>query len=99
MESNEIVKLSVESEDQPDDKKILVLSHGLNGHLTPASAIGSRLREADRIRGVTRSLVVDALAVLDEMWDDCQKPPALREKYHLLYHYLDYIKRFCDGRA
>jgi len=37
--------------------------------------------------------------VLDEMWDDCQKPPALREKYHLLYHYLDYIKRFCDGRA
>lgn len=80
-----IAKSNMELESQPDDKKILVLSGSLS--------------KADRIRGVTRSLVVDALAVLEDMWDGCQQSPDLRENYYLLYHYLDYLKRFCEGRA
>jgi len=75
---------------QPDNREV------------PPIALEEReleLNKADRIRGVVRSLVVDALAVLDKMRDDCQQPPALMENYYLLYHYLDYLKRFCDGKV
>ncbi len=58
-----------------------------------------RLNEADRIRGVTRSLVMDMLVVLDEMLPECQRSPNLIEKYYLLFHYLDYLRRFCERRV
>ena len=80
------------SESQPDNKKILMFSH-------LESIPGRGLSKAERIKGVTRSLVVDALAVLDRMWEECQNSPELREDYYQLHHYLDYLKRFCDGKA
>jgi hypothetical protein len=33
------------------------------------------------------------------MWEECQHSPELREDYYQLHHYLDYLKRFCDGKA
>jgi hypothetical protein len=65
----------VELQNRSDDKVIPVL---------PSSIAKGGLSEADRIRGVARSLTVDALAVLDRMRDDCQQPSALRENYYLL---------------
>jgi hypothetical protein len=82
----------VGSESQPDSKKILMFSR-------LESIPGRGLDKAERFRGVTRSLVVDALVVLDKMWEECQNLPELREDYYQLYHYLDYLKRFCDGKA
>jgi hypothetical protein len=84
------MKTGMELQSQSDDKRILVL---------PSSIAKGGLSKTDRIRGVARSLTVDALAVLDRMRDDCQQPSALRENYYLLYHYLDYLKRFCEGKV
>ncbi len=82
----------VGSRSQPDDEKILMFP--------PLESIPGRgLGKAERFKGVTRSLVVDALAVLDKMWEECQHSPELREDYYQLHHYLDYLKRFCDGKA
>ena len=99
MQFHEETKSSIELEDQPNDSKILTLSRNPNMDRSPTSIAKGTLSEADRIRGVTRNLVVDALAVLDNMWDGCQRSPALKEDYYLLHHYLDYLKRFCEGRA
>ena len=52
-----------------------------------------------RVKGVTRSIVVDALKVMDDMWEDCQDSPSLAENYYLLRHYLSYLKRFCEGKV
>ncbi len=70
-------------------------------------------------RGVAASVLNDAQAVWEEIWDNCRDPrtceeilegseeaagpmpacgwPELREKLHLLGHYIDYTKRLCDG--
>ena len=93
MASNEkSTGFSLGSEGQRDDKKILMFSH-------LESIPGRGLGKAERFKGVTRSLVVDALVVLDKMWEECQHSPELREDYYQLHHYLDYLKRFCDGKA
>ncbi|MBD3182103.1 hypothetical protein GF312_07415 [Candidatus Poribacteria bacterium] len=55
--------------------------------------------KAYRIKGVTRSIVVDALKVMDDMWEDCQESPQLMENYYQLRHYLSYLKRFCEGKV
>jgi hypothetical protein len=78
------------AEEQTGDKAIVFL---------PSSAAELRMSKADRVKGVTRSLVIEALAVLDEMWEDCQESPNLTGKCYLLYHYLGYLKRFCEGKA
>ena len=67
--------------------------------LLPPGIVEIRLSKEARIKGVTRSLVVDALAVLDDMWEECQESPNLRENCYLLYRYLNYLKRFCEGKA
>ena len=59
----------------------------------------ARFSKVYRVKGVTRSIVVDALKVMDDIWTDCQDSPSLVENYYLLRHYLDYLKRFCEGRA
>ncbi len=93
MASNEkSTGFSMGSESQPDSKKILMFSH-------LESIPGRGIGKAERFKGVTRSLVVDALVVLDKMWEECQNSPELREDYYQLHHYLDYLKRFCDGKA
>lgn len=81
----------IKPEDRLSSRKVLTLPHD---RLTE-----ERLSEADRIRGVIRSLVMDALAVLDEMLPECQQSPSLIEEYYLLYHYLDYLKRFCERKV
>ena len=83
-------EISAKSEDQKNGEKIALLPPGI---------VGIKLSKEARIKGVTRSLVVDALAVLDDMWEECQGSPNLREKCYLLYRYLDYLKRFCEGKA
>lgn len=67
--------------------------------ITVQAPAGSGLARADRIRGVTRSLTVDALATLSKMAKDCHGTPELLENYYQLYHCLDYLKRFCDGKV
>ena len=76
----------------------------------------ARLRH---FRGVAASVLNDAQAVWEEIWEVCRDPrtceeilegieeadgtmpacgwPELREKLHLLGHYIDYTKRLCDG--
>jgi hypothetical protein len=81
---------SAKSEDQKDGEKIVLLPPGI---------VEIRLSKEARIKGVTRSLVVDALAVLDDMWEECQQSPNLKENCYLLYKYLGYLKRFCEGKA
>jgi hypothetical protein len=83
-------EISAKSEDQKDDEKITLLPPGI---------VRMKLSKEARFKGVTRSLVVDALAVLDDMWEECQESPDLREKCYLLYRYLNYLKRFCEGKA
>ena len=80
---------SIETENTGHDQKIITLQ----------DQPGSGLFRADRFRGMTRSLVVDALATLSKMAKDCHEPPELLENYYQLYHCLDYLKRFCDGKV
>ena len=80
---------SIGTEDKGHGQRIITLQTPLSGELT----------KADRIRGVTRSLVVDALATLSKMAKDCHGTPELLENYYQLYHCLDYLKRFCDKKV
>ena len=59
----------------------------------------ARFSKVYRVKGVTKSIVEDALKVMDDMWVDCQDSPRLVENYLLLRHYLDYLKRFCEGKV
>ena len=100
MESHKrTAKPTLEPENQSDGRKILVLPRYLDRKRSPTSIAEGGLSKADIIRGVTRNMMVDALAVLDKMREDCQQSPDLRENYHRLHRYLDYLKQFCEGRA
>ncbi len=68
-------------------------------HVLTSNNSGVRFSKVYRVKAVTRSIVVDALKVMDDMWMDCQDSSRLAEKYHLLRHYLDYLKRFCEGKV
>lgn len=76
--------------DQPDDKTL---------HILPFNISAARFSKVYRTKGVTKSIVLDALKVMDDMWTDCQDSPSLMESYYLLRHYLDYLKRFCEGKV
>jgi len=80
---------SVSTGNKRHARKIVALPTPLNGELA----------RADRFRGVTRSLVVDALATLSKMAKDCNGTPELLENYYQLHHCLDYLKRFCDKKV
>jgi hypothetical protein len=97
--NEETTTFSTGSGNQPRDQKIVLLSSQSNGQVALTSIPGGGISKVDRIRGVTNSLVVDALAILDEMWEDCQESPDLRENYYQLHHCLDYLKRFCEGKV
>ena len=84
------IEVEVDNKRKQDDKTLVV---------RPAAAARARFSKEYRIKGVTRSIVVDALAVLDDMWEECQEPPSLRENCYLLYKYLGYLKRFCEERT
>jgi hypothetical protein len=95
----ETTTLGVDLENQTDDQKIVMLSDHSNSQVPLTSIPGGGISKASRVKGVARSLTVDALAVLDEMREGCQKSPELRENYYQLYHCLDYLKRFCEGKV
>ncbi|MFQ5866523.1 MAG: hypothetical protein ACE5IT_00835 [bacterium] len=62
----------------------------------------SKMSELDMFKAVARSLVVSALKTLGEMeglCEICGESPELMEKYDILYHNLDYLRRFCEGKV
>ena len=80
---------SIGTEDNGHSHKIITLHAPLSGRWT----------EADRVRGLTKSLVADALATLSRMAKDCHGTPELLENYYQLHHCLDYLKRFCEKKV
>jgi hypothetical protein len=93
MVSEERTELGIDLIDQSEENRVLDFPTQL------ISIPGNGMAKADRLRGVTRSLVVDALDILEKMHEDCQKLPELQDNYYQLYHCLDFLKRFCDGRV
>lgn len=68
----------------------------------PDFRAGSGNVDLDAFRGVTRSLVRNALNTLDEiisLYKSGKKKEELGEKLSLLYHHLDYLKRLCEGEV
>ncbi|MBI4972384.1 MAG: hypothetical protein HZA27_02830 [Candidatus Omnitrophica bacterium] len=52
-------------------------------------------------KAVIGSVLIDALKALEHTeaeWELDHNSQELREKFHLLHHYLDYLKRFCESR-
>ena len=60
-----------------------------------------RARELSEFKAVTKNLVENSLRVLNEISTEEMQgenpSPFLLEKYSLLNHYLDYLKRLCEG--
>lgn len=59
----------------------------------------SESQEARYFKNVVKNLANDAMATLEEMREECDKSPKLREKYHLLHHYLEYMRKLFEGGA
>ncbi len=63
----------------------------------------SRAREFFRFKAVTKHIIQNALRILNEISAEemqGENPPASRpEKYSLLHRYLDYLKRFSEGKV
>ncbi|MEM5777545.1 MAG: hypothetical protein QXJ06_03795 [Candidatus Aenigmatarchaeota archaeon] len=58
-----------------------------------------KISQLDAFKGVTKNLVINALLILKKMEKECVENIDLVENYYLLYHYLDYLNRFCDGEV
>ncbi len=72
----------------------------INDVFNEAKAKG--LSEFDCFKAVMRSVLIDALKALEDTgaeWELDHNSQELREKFHLLHHYLDYLKRFCEGKV
>ena len=93
-----MTEISVNSEDNIDSPRVAILPSQSNMRAIKGGVSSANLSKSERFRGVTRSLTTDAISILDEMWKDCQKTPEMQEKYFQLYHCLDCLKRFCDGK-
>jgi len=64
--------------------------------------VENQMREnnLEGFRAVVKVLVKDALKALEDTqveWELEHNSQELREKFHLLRHYLDYLRRFCEG--
>ena len=56
------------------------------------------LNKFDCFKLVIKSVLVDALKALEDTeveWELDHNSQELREKFHLLRHYLDYLTRYC----
>ncbi len=56
------------------------------------------LSKFDCFKSVIKSMLIDALKALEDTeveWESDHNSQELREKFHLLRHYLDYLKRYC----
>jgi hypothetical protein len=56
------------------------------------------LEEVQLFRGVVKNLVGNAMTTLESM-EGASKSAEYQENYHLLHHYLDYLKRFCEAKV
>ena len=90
MEFHEQESITAEPAIQKDRKELKVIE---------LDSDAMKFSKAYRVKGVVRSLVTDALKALDDMYKECEPTPELTEKYYLVHHYLDYLKRFSEGRA
>jgi hypothetical protein len=67
------------------------------------SPINDHLDSLLRFKGVVLNLTENALECLNRISQrEAQKDPSLpilMEKYFLLHHYLDFIKRLCGGKS
>lgn len=63
----------------------------------------SRARELLRFKAVTRDIVQNVLKIINEISAEEMKrensSPSRIDKFYLLHHYLDYLKRFCEGNV
>jgi hypothetical protein len=50
-------------------------------------------------KNVVLNMTKDAVTTLEEMREECDRSPLLREKFHLLHHYLTYLQRLFEGEA
>ncbi len=58
-------------------------------------------KDLEGFRAIVGSLVKDIGKTMDEAWALWELEPdskELREKFHLLEHYLSYLGRFCEGK-
>lgn len=61
-----------------------------------------KMTELEMFKAVTKSIVQDARRALDEtgaLWEIDPESKELREKFHLLEHYLSYLFRYCEGKV
>jgi len=66
--------------------------------------VETQMREnnLEGFKAVIKSLDAGAMKVLDEtedLWEKDANSKEMREKLGLLRHYLDYMKRFCEGKV
>lgn len=81
-----------------DDEKWLV--EAINNVFNEAKSKG--LDKLNCFKVVIKSVLVDALKILEDTeveWELDHDSQELREKFHLLHHYLDYLRRFCERKA
>ncbi|MBU3959179.1 hypothetical protein KJ644_05310 [Candidatus Dependentiae bacterium] len=69
---------------------------------TVLADVENQMREnnLEGFRAVVKVLVKDALKTLEDTrveWELEHNSQELREKFHLLHHYLDYLRRFIEG--
>jgi len=65
--------------------------------------VETQIREnnLEGFKAVIKNLDAGAMKVLDEtedLWEKDANSKELRQKLRLLRHYLDYMKRFCEGK-
>lgn len=80
------------------DEKWLV--EAINDVFKEAKSKG--LDKLNCFKAVIQSVLADALKVLKDTeveWELDHASQELREKFHLLHHYLDYLKRFCEAKV
>lgn len=61
-----------------------------------------RLTKSDCFKAVMKSVLSDALKALEDTeaeWELDHNSQKLREEFHLLHHYLGYLKRFCERKG
>ena len=62
---------------------------------------GRKRSDLEVFKGTADSLVKDALKVLEEIeakWELDHNSQGLREKFYLLRHYLDHLRRLCEDK-
>lgn len=64
--------------------------------------VESQMREnnLEGFKAVVKVVIRDALKALEDTrveWELDHNSQELRERFHLLHHYIDYLRRFCEG--